>query len=328
MDTRFEIIRLLSDGHFHSGEELAERFGVSRAAIWKHLTHIRDRMDIKLFAVKGRGYRLAEPLELLNESLIRSGLSDQAQGLLDRLEIHDQIDSTNSYLMEKQAEKDSASGHVCIAEQQTSGRGRRGREWVSPYGSNIYLSIGWHYGLGLADLSGLSLAAGIAVARSLEAVGIEEVGLKWPNDVLWQDRKLAGLLLEVSGEHTGPSRVVMGLGLNTRMSEVQGKEIDQPWIDLASLPGGSGVSRNRLISTLLENLLSTLSRFEYDGLDPEIEEWRRLDLYHGKPVALQMGKRRIEGVHKGIDAAGALLLESEGQTRPYHGGEVSLRPVA
>ncbi|OOZ34616.1 bifunctional biotin--[acetyl-CoA-carboxylase] ligase/biotin operon repressor BirA [Solemya velesiana gill symbiont] len=327
MDTRFKIIRLLSDGQFHSGEELAERFDVSRAAIWKHLTHIRDQMEIKLFAVRGRGYKLAEPLELLDEALIRDGLSDRASGLMDQLEILDQIASTNSYLMDKQAQEGSASGHVCIAEQQTAGRGRRGREWVSPCGSNIYLSIGWHYGMGLADLSGLSLAAGIAVARSLEAVGIDQVGLKWPNDVLWQDRKLAGLLLEVSGEHAGPSRVVMGLGLNTRMSDSQGQAIDQPWIDLASLPGGENISRNCLVSTLLENLLSTLSRFESEGLSPEIDEWRRLDLYHGKAVTLQMGNRRIEGVHKGIDAAGALLLEHQGATRPYHGGEVSLRPV-
>ncbi|MES9844828.1 MAG: bifunctional biotin--[acetyl-CoA-carboxylase] ligase/biotin operon repressor BirA [Candidatus Sedimenticola sp. PURPLELP] len=326
METRFNIIRLLADGQFHSGEELAEAVGISRAGIWKHLKHIRDRMDISLFAVKGRGYKLAEPIEFLDQDSICTGLNPDTRTLLARVEIHDQIDSTNSYLMQIPAQE-STSGHVCIAEQQTSGRGRRGRDWVSPFGSNIYLSINWRYGLGLADLSGLSLAAGIAVARSLESLGIEEVGLKWPNDLLWRGRKLAGLLLEVSGEHSGPSRVVIGLGMNTRLSDLQGADIDQPWVDLSSLPGGEDISRNQLVSVLLDTLFHTLSRFESQGLACEIDEWSRFDLYHGKEVALQMGDNRIDGIHRGIDASGALLLEHQGVTRPYHGGEVSLRPV-
>jgi BirA family biotin operon repressor/biotin-[acetyl-CoA-carboxylase] ligase len=324
MDIRNQIIRHLADGKFHSGEELASRFEISRAAIWKHLSHIRDEMGMEVFAVKGRGYRLADGIEFLDGVLIESLICDESRSLLSSLQVHERISSTNDHLMGEDAAS-FASGTVCFAEQQTNGRGRRGREWVSPYGSNLYLSILWNYPLAPADLSGLSLAAGIAVARSLEVFGIQGVGLKWPNDLLWENRKLAGLLLEVSGEYSGPSRVVLGLGLNTRLHEHQGAEIDQPWVDLQSLPGGDNVGRNELAARIVSNLLKTLYRFETQGLTPDIEQWQRLDLYHDKPIVLQMGSRRIEGVHRGIDRSGALLLETDGVIKPFHGGEVSLR---
>jgi len=324
MESRYKIIRLMADGRFHSGEELAELLGVSRAAVWKILKQVRQQLGVKLFAVRGKGYKLAHPMELLNAEQIRRGLEGKVETLVNRLEVHDHIDSTNSYLMGR-ATAEGDSGSVCFAESQTSGRGRRGREWVSPYGSNIYLSINWVYHLAPADLSGLSLAAGIAVVRTLESFGVSGVGLKWPNDLLWQNRKLAGLLLEVAGEQSGPSRVVLGLGLNTRLTEEEGQAIDQPWVDLASVPGGAAVSRNKLASELVNQLVGMLASFEQDGLAVWIDEWKRLDLYHGRPVYLQMGRRTIEGVHQGIDSSGALLLAHDGQLQAYHGGEVSLR---
>ena len=217
------------------------------------------------------------------------------------------------------------SGHVCLAEQQTSGRGRRGRPWVSPYGSNIYFSILWKFAMGPAQLGGLSLAAGLAVVRSLESVGVSDVGLKWPNDIYWRGRKLAGLLLEVTGEAEGPSSVVLGVGINTGMTKKQGESIDQPWVSLHEITGGNIISRNRLAGLVLDNLIQTLVDFEAEGLQPLLEEWHRYDLYYDQPVRVHMGKRSIDGVHRGIDSAGALLLEHEGEINPYYGGEVSLR---
>ena len=199
LQMQLSIVRMLADGQFHSGEKIADSLGVSRAAIWKHLSQIRERMGIEVFAVRGKGYKLSAPLELLDTDQICSKLGDTARELLSELEILDRIDSTNSYLLALIPEG-IASGYVCISEQQTAGRGRMGRRWVSPFGSNIYLSIHWQYPLPIAELSGLSLAAGVAVARCLESLGLEGIELKWPNDVLWQNRKLAGLLLEVSGE--------------------------------------------------------------------------------------------------------------------------------
>lgn len=326
MEIRYQIVRMLSDGRFHSGEALAKTLGVSRAAIWKQIGHIREQLELNLFAVRGRGYRLAQPLDLLNENLITSSIPPKSRQLLSRLDIHHRIKSTNSYLMALGAEGVD-SGCVSLAEQQYSGRGRRGRQWVSPYGSNIYLSILWRYALAPADLTGLSLAVGIGVMRSLEALGVSGVGLKWPNDLLCDGRKLAGLLLEVTGEQTGPSCVVLGLGLNTLLTQTQGADIDQPWIDLTQVPGGSGISRNELVAVLLGNLLEVVAGFEQEGLAPYTAEWQRHDLYHGKAVVLQMGMRRIEGIHSGIDSSGALRLEENGEIKVYHGGEVSLRPL-
>ena len=318
--TQLRIVRMLADGQFHSGEKIADSLGVSRAAIWKQLSQIRERMGIEIFAVRGKGYKLSAPLELLDHDLIHSKLGYAARELLSELEIRDRIDSTNSYLMARIPEGID-SGHVCISEQQTAGRGRMGRR------SNIYLSIHWRYPLPIAELSGLSLAAGVAVARCLDSLGIEGIELKWPNDVLWQNRKLAGLLLEVSGEHGGPSRVVLGLGLNCRIGREYAVDIDQPWVALSQVPGGGGLSRNTLMAALLEHLLDTLNRFEQEGLTPLIPAWKLYDSYLGKSVVVRMGAHSIEGVYQGIDRNGALLILQEGRVQTYYGGEISLRAL-
>lgn len=326
MNSRQQLLALLADGQWHSGEELAGQLGLSRAAVWKQLAVLRERFGLQIHSVSGRGYRLPNRLELLDAGQIRSQMGETTRAWIRDLEIHDTIPSTNSHLMEKPV-GELKTGHVCLAERQTEGRGRRGRHWVSPFGCNIYLSLFWAYGLAPAALSGLSLAAGLAVVRALRRLGVEEVGLKWPNDVLWENQKLAGLLLEVSGEQSGPSRVVLGLGMNLRLSEAEAGAIDQPWTSLDQLPGGAGLSRNQVVAALLDNLVAVLSRFEEQGLTALIPEWRQYDLYDGKRVLLQMGTRQIEGIHRGVEASGALLLETAEGVRAYHGGEVSLRPA-
>ncbi|MES9859100.1 MAG: bifunctional biotin--[acetyl-CoA-carboxylase] ligase/biotin operon repressor BirA [Sedimenticola sp.] len=325
--TRYKIVRLLADGRFHSGEEMAASFSVSRAAIWKQLKVIQGELGLQVFAVRGKGYRLAHPLELLDQEQIEQNLTPSARLQLTQIDIESRLDSTNSYLTKAGADG-AASGHVCLAEQQSAGKGRRGRQWVSPFGSNVYLSLLWRYSLGMAELSGLSLAVGLGVVRGLEVLGVSGVGLKWPNDVLYQNKKLAGLLLEVAGEQGGPSRVVVGLGLNTRLTEQQGADIDQPWTDLSQLPEAGSISRNKLVAVLLSQLLEVMAQFGHAGLKPLVEEWHRYDIYYGRAVSLQAGNRCIEGVHRGIDDTGALLLEIEGSIKVYHGGEVSLRSTS
>ncbi len=324
MNLRYRIIKLLADGRFHSGEELAETCGITRAAIWKHMKKIKEMLDMDIFSVRGKGYRLTHPLQLLDEDKILAAMSHECRTRINKLEIHQSLDSTNAYLLDQEPHR-LVSGHVCLAEQQTAGRGRRGRIWVSPYGSNIYFSVRWRFPMGPSQLGGLSLAAGISVVRSLESVGVTEVGLKWPNDIYWRGRKLAGLLLEVTGEAEGPSHVVLGIGINTGMSKKQGESIDQPWVSLHEITGGNNVSRNRLTGLVLDNLIQTMDAFEKEGLKPLLEEWHNYDLYYDQPVRVQLGKKSIDGVHRGIDSAGALLLEQGGVISPYHGGEVSLR---
>ncbi len=281
---------------------------------------------MEIFSVRGKGYRLTYPLELLDKDKIMTAMGQEGLELLQGLEIHQSIESTNAHLMELDAGS-RVSGQVCLAEQQTAGRGRRGRHWVSPYGNNIYFSLLWKFAMGPAQLSGLSLAAGLSLVRSLETIGVGEVGLKWPNDVYWRERKLAGLLLEVMGESEGPSTVVVGVGINTGMSKTQGESIDQPWVTLREITGGNNVSRNRLAGLVLGNLLQTMADFERYGLQPLLEEWQRYDLYYNQAVSVFLGGRNISGVHRGIDTNGALILEYEGKMQPFYGGEVSLRPA-
>jgi BirA family biotin operon repressor/biotin-[acetyl-CoA-carboxylase] ligase len=326
METHLKVIRQLADGELHSGAALAERLGISRAAVWKAVHKAGEVLDLQVRSVRGRGYCLSAPLELLDPELILSAISHERRRQIARLDLYDDIDSTNSHLL-REAQAGASAGTLCLAERQTAGRGRHGRTWVSPFGTNIYLSLLWRYPFGPGDLGGLSLAAGAAVAGVLRAEGVRDIGLKWPNDVLWRRRKLAGLLLEVAGEAQGPSLVVVGLGLNTRLPGDQGAKIDQPWADLDSVPGLVGNSRNRLAALLAESLIGVLDRFGRDGLAPFLPWWERFDLYRGEPVEIRMGDRTTAGIHAGVTSQGALKLDREGVVETYQAGEISLRPA-
>jgi BirA family biotin operon repressor/biotin-[acetyl-CoA-carboxylase] ligase len=326
METHLKVIRQLADGELHSGEALAQALGISRAAVWKAVHKAGNLLGIEIRRVRGRGYCLEEPLELLDPERIAAAIPYQARYRIKRLEVHDDIDSTNSHLM-RQADRGAPSGTLCLAERQSAGRGRRGRSWVSPFGSNLYLSLLWRYPFGPAGLGGLSLAAGTAVAGVLEAESVPDIALKWPNDILWRRRKLAGLLLEVAGEAQGPSLVVVGLGLNRRLDAAQAAEIDQPWADLKSVSGLAGTSRNRLAARLAERLTGVMETYGTDGLGPFLGEWERFDLYRGELVEIRMGDRSYSGLHAGVTPEGALRLDMGGSIKTFQAGEVSLRPT-
>jgi BirA family biotin operon repressor/biotin-[acetyl-CoA-carboxylase] ligase len=324
VDRHLQIVRLLADGELWSGEDIAARLCISRAAVWKAVRKASEILQLEIDAVRGRGYRLRAPLELLDTDVICAALMEPVLGQLAEISLFDLIDSTNTWLMQ-QARAGAPSGSLCLAERQSAGRGRRGRTWVSPFGGNIYLSLLWRFGLSPAELSGLSLAAGVAVARALESAGAADVGLKWPNDLHWRRRKLAGLLLEVAGESQGPSWVVIGVGVNLRLNPVHAADIDQPWVDLATVLGGSAFSRNAVAAALIAELTAMLSVYGEQGFVPLVAEWRSRDAYLGEPVTLVIGEQRIAGVHAGIDGQGALLLEIDGELRAFQAGEVSLR---
>ncbi len=325
MSLRFEILKILGDGRFHSGATLGARLGASRTAVWKHL-HALSAWGLDVYAVPGKGYRLAQPLELLTREGVLPAVAPAAHALLADLEVHPHIDSTNSHLM-RRAAAGLASGHACLAEYQSAGRGRRGRHWISPFGSNIYLSVLWRFSTPPAQLSGVGLAMGVAVARALRTLGVTDASLKWPNDILWQGRKLAGTLLEMSAESNGPCAVVVGVGLNTAMSAAAAGAIDQAWADLEQALG-EPVPRHRIAGLLLSELLLALQSYERAGLNAFLPEWRALDDMTNRAVRLQLPHATIEGVARGIDDQGALLLECNGATRRYAAGEVSLRPLA
>jgi len=326
MDRPLHIIRLLADGECHSGAAIAAHLGVSRTAVWKALRKVAEDLDLTIIAERGRGYRLPAPLELLDPQRILTALSPEAQAKIQRLEIHDNIDSTNSRLMREAAEG-APSGTLCLAERQTAGRGRLGRGWVSPFGANLYLSLLWRFPFGPTGMAGLSLAAGAAVADALRAAGADDIALKWPNDVLWQRRKLAGLLLEVAGEAHGPAYVVAGVGVNTHLEPDQGAAIDRPWVDLDQVLGRGTCSRNALAAGVAGALISAMERFAREGLTPFLAAWERYDLYRGEQVEVQWGRQRVRGTHLGLDAQGALRLDTGTGIETFQAGEVSLRPA-
>jgi BirA family biotin operon repressor/biotin-[acetyl-CoA-carboxylase] ligase len=321
-NTQKRILILLADGEFHSGTELADDLGISRSAVWKQVQGLNE-WGLQYSAVSGKGYRLDRSLELLLESKINEFISGQASALISSFEIHDQIDSTNSYLMER-SQHDALSGSVCFAEYQTDGKGRRGRHWVSPYGSNIYLSILWRFQQGPASISGLSLAIGVAVIRALKHHQVNNIDLKWPNDIYSQGKKLGGILVEVSGETDGPCNAVIGLGLNLFMPEAKAEQITQAWTDLSKVTGQSRQFRNKLAGTLLNHLLPVIADFESIGIQSYLDEWRDYDCLVGKAATLFIGQQQFEGFVQGIDDKGMLLLERpDGSVQTFASGEVS-----
>ena len=326
-DKQKKILTLLADGEFHSGTLLAEILGISRAAVWKHIQQLSEQLDLTITAVSGKGYRLDNSLELLATANIEAVLNEQSKALISGLEIHDQIDSTNRYLVE-QARHQVASGYVCFAEQQTAGKGRRGREWVSPFGSNIYLSIGWQFPQGgYAAIAGLSLAVGVTVIRALREQHIHEVGLKWPNDIMCQGKKLGGILIEVSGESDGPCSVVIGIGLNLFLPESKAHTITQAWTDITQITG-QRPARNVLAGTLLNHILPVIAGFETVGIKAYLDEWRRYDCLKGLPATLFIAQQSITGIVEGVNDDGLLLLKRDnGTVQAFASGEVSFSGV-
>ncbi|MGJ0515907.1 MAG: bifunctional biotin--[acetyl-CoA-carboxylase] ligase/biotin operon repressor BirA [Methylomicrobium sp.] len=323
-DNQKKILTLLADGEFHSGAELAEALGVSRSAVWKQLNGL-EPLGIRHAAVSGKGYRLSHPLELLDGAKILAHLGDENRAMISRLEIHDQIDSTNTYLSGL-ARQNAPSGHVCLAERQIAGKGRRGRQWISPYGSNILLSILWRFQQGPAAISALSLAIGVAVIRALRRHGIDHAGLKWPNDIYSEGKKLGGILIEVAGENEGPCYAVTGLGLNLFLPEEEAESIDQPWTDLSRIAGGRRIDRNRLAGELISQMFAVLTGFEQIGLAAYLDEWREYDCLRGEWASVFIGTQQFEGALEGIDAQGFLLMrDAEDRLRAFASGEVSFR---
>ena len=316
------LLNVLSDGEFHSGDELGRLLGVSRTAVWKQLKKLQE-LGLALESVKGKGYRIEGGLDLLSAAKVQQGLTDNTQALLSQLDIRDQIDSTNTVVMQQAlAHPSTVQGYVCTAEQQSAGRGRRGRTWVSPYASNIYLSAAWQFAGGAVALQGLSLAVGVAMVKALAAIEVEGVELKWPNDLLYRRRKLAGILIEMVGDAAGPCQVVVGIGLYVSMPTQAA--IDQPWVDVATI-NAAAADRNRLLSAMLNELLPMLADFERQGFALWRDAWQGLNAYAGEEVVVTQGEELTLGRMIGVDDSGALILETALGRRTFNGGEVSLR---
>ena len=263
-------------------------------------------------------------MELLDEQKILSGLPTAASNQLRSFMVHDELDSTNRYLLDGQGFGD-AGFHACVAETQTAGRGRRGRPWVSPFGANLYLSVLRTFTTVPESLQGLTLSVGVAVARALQSFDVRGIVLKWPNDIQLEGKKLGGILLEMSGGSRGPLRVVAGSGINIDMPAGAGANIDQPWTDLVS--HGAHPGRNRLASRVLADVIMAEEQFVEAGFEAFRRAWELLDSIRDCEVELHAGSSSRRGTARGVDATGALLLEVDGQRERVVSGDISLRVV-
>ncbi|MCK0551674.1 bifunctional biotin--[acetyl-CoA-carboxylase] ligase/biotin operon repressor BirA [Pantoea ananatis] len=311
-----KLIDILADGEFHSGEQLGETLGMSRAAINKHIQTLKS-WGLEVYTVTGKGYSFPAPLQLLNEQEILGQLSQADIAVIPV------IDSTNQYLLERM--HSLPSGSVCLAEYQQAGRGRRGRHWFSPFGANLYMSMYWRLEQGPAAAMGLSLVIGIIMAETLRSLGAQDVRVKWPNDIYLRDRKLAGILVELTGKTGDAAQIVMGAGINLAMRTAEAAQINQGWINLQE--AGVTINRNELAATLINRLREALPVFEQEGLTPFVTRWAELDNFINRPVKLLIGEREVHGIARGIDNQGGLQLEQDGKIQSWVGGEISLRPV-
>lgn len=317
------LINLLADGEFHSGTKIAAKLAISRTTVWKQL-HALTALGLEFTAISGKGYQLNNALELLSYDKLQAELSSETLALINNLEIHPCLASTNSYLTAQARLDPTASGKICLTEVQTAGRGRRGRNWVSPFGSNIYLSILWKFQHGFNSIAGLSLVVGVAVIRVLHNLGVENIGLKWPNDIYWQAQKLGGILVEVSGEAEGQCQAVIGLGLNLSLNSNMATNIDQAWTDLEHIIGTNNYSRNQITASLLNQLLPILATFEAQGLSHYLTEWRSYDCLKNQVATIQFGDQTHVGTVLGIDDNGLLLFQnSQTEVKAFASGDVS-----
>lgn len=318
----YELLQLLSKGQFYSGEELGKQLSISRTAVWNHIKQIRD-LGLEVYAVQGKGYRLADPIELLEHGKILTYIDSGIEKEI-LLEVFPQLDSTNRYLMQRIYEHPGRKTRICLADHQTAGRGRRGRQWVSPFGGNIYFSQLWRFTRGIGAIEGLSLVVALALVDMLQQLGIEGVGIKWPNDIYYNQRKLAGILLEMSGEASGSCNVVIGVGINVNMSRLSAPEIDQPWIDLAEICGTS-ISRNLIAARLIESMQRYLHEFDEQGFAMFRAHWQQYDFLYGQNVEIREMQGSRFGVARGIDDSGALLIENGNGIERVLSGDVSIR---
>ncbi|MFT5426685.1 MAG: BirA family biotin operon repressor/biotin-[acetyl-CoA-carboxylase] ligase [Gammaproteobacteria bacterium] len=322
MHNRAKLLSVIADGGLYSGEELGNELEISRAAVWKIINSLRD-YGLTIVAVKGKGYCLSRSIEFLDKEKLLFGMNPYAVKILNSLEIFEEIDSTNQYLLEN-TEKTDKHARVVLAEYQSNGRGRRGSPWISPIGSGISLSMAWHFEQPVDSLNCLSLAVGCTVIRTLAKTGFENVGLKWPNDIIFKGKKLGGLLVEIRGETAGPCDVVIGLGLNVSFPADFKGDINQPWTDLAAIKD-SIPSRNVIAAELISELLLLLDSYADSKIEDIINEWREYDCMRGKQARLILQGKQINGLVLGVDDDGALLMSVNDSIQKYTAGEISLR---
>lgn len=319
------LLDYLCDGKFHSGEDLATQMGVSRTAVWKQIKRINEKFPIVIKSTPGKGYKISKPITFVNRDEISQNLTSQCNSALKGIDVLLECPSTNQFLLDR-IENKKLENYLVLAESQTHGRGRRGREWVSPFASNIYMSLLWTLNISIAEMSGLSLVVAISVAKAIQSFGINNVMLKWPNDIYVDNKKISGVLLELRGEANSPCNAVIGMGVNVNMPKLMGDRINQQWSDMESILK-KNINRNHVIAQILNELIPRLEKFSEYGFSEFIDEWNSFDLLAEQKIKIEGNMNLSEGIAHGVDKQGALLVEHNGKIQSLYSGEVSVRAV-
>ena len=313
-----KISELLSDGQYHDGTSIGKKCGITRAAVWKVIKKFEE-YGVEIQSVKGKGYLLEKRLILLDANKIKKNIK-KSSPVIDVLE---KVGSTNDYL-KNDFDRDKAI-KVCVAEIQTKGRGRLNRQWHSPFGQNIYFSLRYSFQRDMSELSGLSLITGLAVCNAIESIThLDNLVVKWPNDILVDQQKIAGILIDINAESNGFCNAIIGIGINVNMQNALKKEIDQPWSSLQKITG-QYIDRNLLCAVLINSLMNFLERFSKSGLSDFISEWKEKDCLFGKSVAVMSGQKKVMGIGAGINAQGHLALKMPDKTeKTFSSGDTTL----
>lgn len=319
-----ELLSLIADAKFHSGEALARQLGVSRTTIAKKIKQWQQ-CGLDIDVVHGKGYRLQQPIDWLDKTSIWQAMPPHIQALISYLDIQAVVSSTND-VVSQQLQQQKNSGIVCIAEMQQSGRGRRGRTWLSPPAGTFYGSVGWVFNEGFQVLEGLSLAIGVAVVEALEDCGVHGLTLKWPNDILWHGKKLGGVLIEVNAEMDGVCAVVVGVGVNLSLPHAIKQQIDQAAVDVKEILG-QRINRQQITVALISHIVRLLQGYAQLGFASWHKKWQHYDVLYGQEVEVLGLAQAMTGIAQGIDKQGALMINTAAGLQLISGGEVSLRKM-
>lgn len=319
-----KLLLLLNSTDYKSGTELGVKLGLTRSSVWKLINQIKE-LGVSIESKTNSGYRFSHPIELLDKKIISKYLSTNNQYLINNMVILEDVSSTNTYLLQEPFNNEKKIS-ICLAEAQNNGRGRLGRNWCSPFGKNLYMSIGCNFTSGVKDISGITLAIAVAVAETLNLyIRSKDIGIKWPNDIYWQNRKLAGILSEIKGEGYSMYRIIVGVGINLSMEQTYSQYISQPWVNLEEIINKTP-ERNRIAGLVLNQIIENIKIFQKYGLMPFLKSWEKYDIFYGKKVILSTPREIICGINSGIDEHGYLLIkDDQNEIKKFAVGEISMR---